>query len=126
MEADHKSPTTIDEYIASFPSEVRSVLESIRSTIRKAAPDAVEKISYQMPTFTLKGLLVSFGAFRKHIGFYPPIRDEKLRIETSIYAGEKGNLRFPLDRPVPYPLISRLVKARVRENLEREAAKKKK
>jgi uncharacterized protein YdhG (YjbR/CyaY superfamily) len=125
MEADHKTPTTIDEYIASFPSEVRSVLESIRSTIRKAAPDAVEKISYQMPTFTLKGLLVSFGAFRKHIGFYPPIRDEKLRIETSIYAGEKGNLRFPLDRPVPYPLISRLVKARVRENQEREDTKKK-
>jgi len=125
MEADRKTPTTVDEYIAAFPPEVRSILKRIRSTIRKAAPDAVEKISYQMPTFTLKGLLVCFGAFRRHIGFYPPIMDEKLMSETSIYAGEKGNLRFPLDKPIPYPMISRIVKARVRENLERENAKKK-
>jgi uncharacterized protein YdhG (YjbR/CyaY superfamily) len=67
---------------------VRSILERIRVTIKKAAPDAEEKISYQMPTFTLKGHLVYFGAFKKHIGFYPPVRDKKLRLETSVYEGE--------------------------------------
>jgi uncharacterized protein YdhG (YjbR/CyaY superfamily) len=124
MKAGHITSATIDEYIAAFPPEVRSILERIRSTIRKAAPEAEEKISYQMPTFSLKGLLVCFGAFRKHIGFYPPIKDEKIKMETSIYAGENGNLKFPLDQPVPYPLISRIVKVRVRENQEREDAKR--
>lgn len=126
MKSDHAAPTTIDEYIAAFPPEVRSILERIRTTIQKAAPGAEEVISYQMPSFTLKGHLVYFGAFKKHIGFYPPVRDEELKRETAIYAGEKGNLRFPLDHPIPYALISKIVKARVAENLAREAAKKKK
>lgn len=126
MKADHTTPTTIDEYIAAFSPEVRSILERIRVTIKKAAPDAEEKISYQMPAFTLKGHLVYFGAFKKHIGFYPPVRDEKLRRETSIYEGEKGNLRFPLNKPIPYTLISKIVKIRVREDLERAEVRAKK
>jgi uncharacterized protein YdhG (YjbR/CyaY superfamily) len=126
MKADQTIPTSIDEYIAAFSPEVRSILERIRVTIKKAAPAAEEKISYQMPTFTLKGHLVYFRAFKKHIGFYPPVRDENLRRETSIYEGEKGNLRFPLDKPIPYTLISKIVKARVRENQEKEEAKRKK
>jgi uncharacterized protein YdhG (YjbR/CyaY superfamily) len=126
MKADHTTPTTIDEYIAAFSPKVRSILERIRATIKKAAPDAEEKISYQLPTFTLKGHLVYFGAFKKHIGFYPPVRDEKLRRETSIYDGEKGNLRFPFDKPIPYALIGKIVKARVRENQEKEHTKRRK
>ena len=126
MRADRAAPTSIDEYIAAAPREVRSILEKIRKTIQKAAPAAQEKISYQIPTFTLQGNLVHFAAFQKHIGFYPPVRDKKVRIEASVYAGEKGNLRFPLDRPIPYALIGRIVKARVRENQERADERKKK
>jgi uncharacterized protein YdhG (YjbR/CyaY superfamily) len=126
MKANRATPMTIDEYIAAFSPEVRSILERIRATIRKAAPGAEEKISYQMPTFTLDGHLVYFGAFKKHIGFYPPVRDEILRHETSIYEGEKGNLKFPLDKPIPYALIGRIVKVRVRENQERADAKRRK
>ena len=126
MRIDRATPTSIDEYIAAAPPEVRPILERIRETIQKAAPAAEEKISYQMPTFTLKGNLVHFAAFQKHIGFYPPVRDKKLRVSTSVYAGEKGNLRFPLDRPIPYALISKVVKARVKENRERADQRKKK
>ncbi len=118
-------PATIDDYIAMCPPEVHSILEQIRATTQSAAPDAEEKISYNMPAFALNGDLVYFGAFKKHIGFYPPVKDEKLRLETSIYEGEKGSLRFPLDKPIPYDLISKIVKARVRENQEKEAAKRK-
>lgn len=121
-----KSPTTIDEYIAGYPADVQTILQKIRATIRKAAPDAEEKISYQIPTFDLHGNLVYFGAFKKHIGFYPPIRDETLKREAAIYAGEKGNLQFPLDQAIPYALIGKIVKARVKENLEKVAGKKKK
>jgi len=126
MKADHTTPTTIDEYIAAFSPQVRSILERIRATIKKAAPEAEEKISYQLPTFTLKGHLVYFGAFKKHIGFYPPVRNEKLRREISIYEGEKGNLRFSFDKPIPYTLIGKIVKARVRENQEKEDRKRRK
>ena len=125
MKAGRTTPTSIDEYIAASPPEVRSILQRIRVTIQEAAPAAEEKISYQIPTFTLNGNLVHFAAFKKHIGFYPPVRDEKLRAETSVYAGEKGNLRFPLDQPIPYGLIRKLVKARVRENQERADERKK-
>ena len=126
MKAASAKPTTIDEYIAAAPSEVRAILENIRVTVRKAAPGAEETISYQMPTFCLHGALIYFGAFKKHIGLYPPVRDEKLRLETARYAGEKGNLQLPLDEPILYALIARIVKARVRENREREEAKRKK
>jgi uncharacterized protein YdhG (YjbR/CyaY superfamily) len=118
-------PKNIDEYIVSFSPEVQSILEKIRSTIRKAAPDAVEKISYQIPTFVLMGNLVHFAAFKKHIGLYPPVKgDEKLKAEIARYQGEKGNLRFPLDEPIPYGLISRIVKLRVKEQLARAESKR--
>jgi len=111
-------PRSIDEYIATFSPDVRSILERVRSTVRKAAPGAQETISYRIPTFTQGGVLVHFAAFKSHIGFYPPVRgDARLEKAISRYAGEKGNLRFPLDRPIPYALIGRIVKLRVKQNL---------
>jgi uncharacterized protein YdhG (YjbR/CyaY superfamily) len=110
-------PATIDDYIASFSPEVRAVLEEIRLTVRNAAPDAQETIGYGMPTFRLNGALVHFAAFKKHIGFYPPVRgDAALSRAVSPYAGPKGNLQFPLDRPIPCDLIERIVKLRVKQN----------
>ncbi len=111
-------PANIDEYIASFPPDVQTILQKIRSTVRHAAADAQESISYRIPAFRLQGTLVYFAAFKKHIGFYPPVRgDAKLAKAVSPYAGEKGSLRFPLDRPIPYTLIARIVKLRVKQNL---------
>lgn len=99
-------------------------MEKIRLAIRKAAPGAEEKISYQIPTFTLKGNLVHFAAFKEHIGFYPtPTAVEKFKNELSVYERAKGSVRFPLDKPIPFALISRIVKFRVKENLDRAAAK---
>lgn len=117
----------IDEYIAGFPKDVQEVLERIRATIREAAPEAKETINYQIPTFTLYGNLVHFAAFEKHIGFYPtPTGIEQFKQELSVYKGAKGSVQFPLDEPIPYDLISRIVKFRVKENLERAEAKGKK
>ena len=119
-------PKSIDEYIALFSPEVQAVLERIRSTIKSAAPEARETISYQIPAFTLSGALVYFAAFKKHIGFYPPVRgNASLEKAISPYAGEKGNLRFPFDHPIPYRLIERIVKHRVKQNLAKAAAKRK-
>jgi uncharacterized protein YdhG (YjbR/CyaY superfamily) len=116
------TPKSIDEYIALFSPEVQAILEKIRVTISKAAPEARETISYSMPAFTLGGALVYFAAFKKHIGFYPPVRgDAKLEKAISGYAGEKGNLRFPLDQPIPYRLIERIVKLRVKQTLSKTA-----
>jgi uncharacterized protein YdhG (YjbR/CyaY superfamily) len=127
MRTERTSPKNIDEYIAGFPPDVQEILEKIRSTIKKAAPDAEETINYQMPTFTLKGNLVHFAAFKKHIGFYPtPTGIEKFKDELSGYEGAKGSVQFPLDKPIPFALISRIVKFRVKENLDRAAAKGKK
>jgi len=127
MQTKQTAPKNIDEYIAGFPHDVQEILEKIRMAIRKAAPDAGETIKYQMPTFTLKGNLVHFAAFKKHIGFYPaPTGTEKFQKELSVYQGAKGSVRFPLDKPIPFDLISRIVKFRVKENLERAAAKGKK
>jgi len=121
------APRDIDEYIAGFPSDVRETLEKIRMTIRKAAPDAEETINYQIPTFALKGNLVHFAAYKKHIGFYPtPTGIEKFKNELSVYEGARGSVRFPLDKPIPFNLISRIVKFRVKENLEIAGAKGKK
>jgi|SRR5260370_986304 uncharacterized protein YdhG (YjbR/CyaY superfamily) len=121
------APKNIDEYIAAFSPEVQSILEKIRLTIRQAAPGAEEKISYKMPAFTLEGDLIYFAAFKKHIGIYPPVRgDENLRKETSRYRGEKGNLKLPLDEPIPYALIRRLVKFRLKEHRKRVASKRNK
>jgi uncharacterized protein YdhG (YjbR/CyaY superfamily) len=120
-------PTTIDEYIAGFPSDVQAILQRIRATIRKAAPQAEETIKYQMPTFVLHGNLVHFAAFKNHIGFYPvPTGIEAFKKELSAYKGAKGSVQFPLDQPIPYGLISRIVKFRVKENLAKAEAKRKK
>jgi uncharacterized protein YdhG (YjbR/CyaY superfamily) len=117
-------PKTIDQYIAGFPPHVQEVLQKIRATIGKAAPGAKETIKYHMPTFTLNGNLVYFAAFKNHIGFYPPVTgDEKLKKELSVYEGPKGSLKFPLDKPIPYDLVRRIVKIRVTENLEKAKAK---
>src|SRR5512141_250655 len=104
------APKNIDEYIAGFPPEVQDVLQKIRMTIREAAPEATEKISYQMPTFFLNGNLVHFAAFKQHIGFYPvPSGIEAFKEELSQYPGAKGSVQFPYDRPIPYELIARIV-----------------
>ena len=125
MKDDRSPPRNIDEYIASSSPEVRAILEKIRSTIREAAPEAEEKISYRMPTFALRGILIHFAAFKNHIGLYPPVRgDEQLLADVAPYRGEKGNLKFPLDEPIPYALISRIVKFRVKEQLARAEAKR--
>ncbi len=127
MKADKTVPQTIDDYIAGFPKDVQEILQHIRQTIREAAPDAEEKISYQMPTFTLKGNLVYFAAFKNHIGFYPiPSGIEEFKEELSAYEQGKGSVQFPLDKPIPYDLISRIVKFRVKENLAKAEAKGKK
>ena len=119
------APKDIDEYIAAFPPEVRSILEKVRSTIQQSAPKAKETISYKMPAFTLDGMLIYFAAFKKHIGIYPPVKgDGKLRRETAPYRGDKGNLKFSLDEPIPYALIRRVVQCRVKEHLKRAASKR--
>jgi uncharacterized protein YdhG (YjbR/CyaY superfamily) len=113
---------SIDEYIARFSPEVQAILERIRITIRNAAKGAEETISYQIPAFRLNGILVYFAAFKNHIGLYPPVKgDRRLEKAISIYAGEKGNLKFPLDQPIPYELIERIVKLRVKQNLSKAA-----
>ncbi len=110
--------TSIDEYIASFPENVQSKLAELRTVIKAAAPEAVEKISYQMPTFYLKGNLVHFAAFKRHIGFYPAPRGiEAFKQELSVYQGGKGSVQFPIDQPLPLDLVSRIVRFRVAENL---------
>jgi uncharacterized protein YdhG (YjbR/CyaY superfamily) len=117
---------SMDSYISRFPKEVQKILERVRSTIREAAPDAGETINYGIPTFTLKGNLVHFAAFKNHIGFYPaPSGIEKFKNELSVYEGAKGSVQFPLDQPIPLDLISRITKFRVKENLERAEAKSK-
>jgi uncharacterized protein YdhG (YjbR/CyaY superfamily) len=111
--------SSIDEYIAAFPEEIQKILEELRATIKSAASGAEEKISYQMPTFTLKGNLVHFAAHKKHIGFYPtPSGIRAFEQELSIYEASKGAIRFPIDRPLPLDLISKIVEFRVNENLE--------
>lgn len=117
----------IDEYIASFPADVRKKLEEMRATIKKAAPEAEETISYAIPTFKLKGNLVHFAAFKNHIGFYPaPKGIEAFKKELSAYEGGKGTVQFPLDKPLPLALISKIVKFRVKDNLDKTKTKTKK
>ncbi|SRR6266508_150025 len=124
MKTKQTAPQNIDEYIAGFPNDVQAILEEIRMTIKKAAPDAEETMSYQIPTFTLKGkYLVYFAAYKKHIGFYPaPIGHAEFKEELSIYESGKGTAKFPFDTPIPYDLISKIVKFRAKENVERAEA----
>ena len=122
MPTGRAKPKNIDEYIASFSPEVQAILQKIRSTIKNAAPGAEETISYRMPMFRLNRVLVYFAAFKKHIGLYPPVRgDARLKKAMAPYAGEKGNLQFPLDQPIPYGLIARIVKLRVKQNSSKTA-----
>jgi uncharacterized protein YdhG (YjbR/CyaY superfamily) len=121
------SPGTIDDYIATFGPEVQSILQKIRLTIRNVVPQATERISYRMPAFAQDGILIYFAAFKKHIGVFPPVRGNgKLNKDLARYRGPKGNLQFPLDEPMPYGLITRVVKCRVKENAERLRSKRKK
>ena len=123
MPTGRAKPKNIDEYIASFSPDVQAILEKIRSTIQDAAPGAQETISYRIPAFRLNGILVYFAAFKKHIGLYPPVRgDAGLEKAISAYAGEKGNLQFPLDHPIPYGLIKKIVKFKVKQNSSRAAS----
>jgi uncharacterized protein YdhG (YjbR/CyaY superfamily) len=115
---------SMDEYIESFPKDVQQILQKLRRAISKAAPDAEEAMRYGIPTFRLNGNLVHFGAYQHHIGFYPtPSGIRAFQKELSRYEGSKGTVRFPIDKPLPLPLISRIVKFRVRENLEKKKKK---
>ncbi|MEI7883835.1 MAG: DUF1801 domain-containing protein [Clostridia bacterium] len=120
MEKEKISPKSIDEYILQFPAEVQEKLMQIRKTIQAAAPSATEKISYQMPTFFLQGNLVHFAAFKKHIGMYPaPSGIMAFQAELARYKSAKGSVQFPLDQPIPYDLISKIVQMRVAENMKK-------
>ncbi len=112
--------TTVDEYIAQFPENVQQLLVKIRAVIKESAPEAVEKISYQMPGYYLKGTLVWFGAHAHHIGFYPTGSGiAAFTEELSDYKQSKGAVQFPLDKPIPYELISKIVKFKIAENLKK-------
>ncbi|AUD05172.1 iron chaperone [Spirosoma pollinicola] len=121
------SVTTIDAYITAFPPEIQILLEHMRQTVRTAAPDAEEAISYGMPTLKLKGNLVHFAAFKNHIGFYPaPQGLDAFKEELSGYKGAKGSVQFPLNEPLPLELIAKITKYRVEQNLAKAGAKAKK
>ncbi len=122
MMAHEKQFKTIDDYIKIFPQDVESILERMRQTIRKAAPEAVESISYQMPTFKLNGKnLVHFAGYKNHIGFYPvPSGIRAFKKELSQYKTGKGSVQFPIDKPVPYDLVKKIVMFRVKENMKKK------
>ena len=127
MENEKVKFTSIDEYIAAFPAATQKILQELRAAIHAAAPAAEEKISYQMPAFALKGNLVYFAAYKKHIGFYPTASGtEHFKSELAAYPVSKGTVRFPIDAPLPLELIGRIVAFRVQENLARAEAKEKK
>ena len=117
---------TVDDYIAQFPDDVQAVLRQVRKTIKEAAPQAEETISYAMPTFKLNGNLVHFAGYKRHIGFYPaPTGIEQFKDEISAYKWAKGSLQFPLTEPIPFDLIRRIVLFRVSENVEKKKSSKK-
>jgi uncharacterized protein YdhG (YjbR/CyaY superfamily) len=117
----------IDQFISNYPPEVQTILQKIRALIQKSAPGAEEAMSYGIPTFKLNGKnLVHFSAFKEHIGFYPtPMGIEKFKKELSAYAGAKGSVKFPLNKPIPYALITKIVQFRVKEVSAQVKAKKK-
>lgn len=127
MKRDQAAPASVDDYIAGFEPEVRAVLRKMRATIRKAAPEAEERISWGMPSYALGGILTSFAAFEKHVSLFPgPDGIEKFKKELAPYGTSKGTVRFPYGTPVPYGLIARIVKFRIKENRARAEAKRKK
>lgn len=124
MKADTETPHTIDGYISGFPKDVQEILQKIRGIVKDAAPDAEEAIKYQIPTFVLNGNLVHFAAFKQHIGFYPtPSAIMQFKDALSAYHSAKGSVQFPLDSPIPYSLIKKMVKFRVKQNRDKIAAK---
>ena len=124
MKPNQAPAKTIDAYIADFPKTVQQILQKVRATIKTAAPDAKETIKYGIPTFTLNGNLVHFGGYKEHIGFYPaPAGIAEFKKELAPYASGKGTIRFPLDKPIPFALITRIVKFRVKKNLAKAKAK---
>lgn len=126
MKAQH-SPKTVDDYIAAFPKDVQPILQKMRTTIKEAAPEVEEAISYQIPTFKLNGhYLIYFAAYKKHIGLYPvPIGDAAFKKELLPYASGKATLKFPLNDPIPYKLVSKIVKVKVKNSLAKVAVRKK-
>ena len=122
-----KQAGNIDGYIAGFPEQIRKKLEEMRMIVKKAAPGAEETINYGVPTLILSGNLVHFGGFKNHIGFYPaPSGIEAFKNELSVYEGAKGSVKFPVNKPLPAALITKIVKFRVKENLEKAKQKSKK
>ncbi len=122
MKTDSDIPKTIDAYIDGFPDDIQKILRKIRGIIKAAAPEAEEAIKYQIPTFVFNGNLVHFAAFQKHIGFYPtPSGIEQFKDALSAYSGAKGSVQFPLESPIPYSLIKKIVKFRVEETREKMA-----
>ena len=114
-------PNSVDRYIKSFPTDVQNILQQLRKTIKKAAPDATEIISYNMPAFKLNGMLVWFGAHSNHIGFYPRASGiEAFKKDLATYKSAKGSVQFPLGKPIPLDLITKIVQFRVKENLKKE------
>jgi uncharacterized protein YdhG (YjbR/CyaY superfamily) len=121
MERRRKHANSIDDYIAAFPIEIQHILQELRKTIGESAPQAQEAISYQIPTFKLNGNLVHFAAFKDHIGFFPTSSGvTAFKKELSEYETSKGTIRFPLDKPIPFDLVRKIVKYRVSENLQKK------
>jgi uncharacterized protein YdhG (YjbR/CyaY superfamily) len=126
MEGNKPEIVSVDEYIAQFAPDIQTILQTIRQVVRDAAPEAKEKISYQMPTLYLHGNLVHFAAFKNHIGFYPaPQGIEAFQQELAGYKGAKGSVQFPLNQPMPYDLIRRMTVYRSEENKAKAQAKAK-
>lgn len=119
-------PNTVDEYISCFPAPTQKVLQKIRATIKKAIPGSEEKISYAIPAFTLnKAYVIYFAGYKNHVSIYPAPRGaEEFKDELTSYKGGKGTVQFPLDKPIPYDLITRMVKYRLHQSKERLAKKK--
>lgn len=118
MEEKKVIPKSIDEYIVQFPSDIQQILKTLRKVIKESAPEAKEKISWGMATFVLHGNLVHFAAYKNHIGFYPsPTGIDNFKEELLEYKSSKGAIQFPLTKPIPYELISKIVKFRVAENI---------
>ena len=127
MTTNRIKPNDIDEYIAGFPKGTQKLLEQLRATIRKAAPDGEEVISYKMPAYKLNGMLVWYAAYKRHIGFYPTSTPIKFfKDELTDYKTSKGAIQFPIDKPLPHRLITKIVKFRVKENLSKSKTKTKK
>jgi uncharacterized protein YdhG (YjbR/CyaY superfamily) len=121
MSQSRKQYKTVDEYISNFPKNIQNILENLRKTISKSAPNAEEAISYQIPTFKLNGNLVHFAAYKNHIGFYPtPSGIEAFIEELSPYEVSKGTVKFPIDEPIPFDLVRKIVEYRVKENLNKK------